>query len=103
MIAEMSKSHVMDAEQIDEELVFLMQQMVLANFMTMCGFNDYCKWIFEADNKKFLYIYMLRFIQALHEANPPNKHWTLKSPIHALYIETLLQVFPDARVVIMHR
>ena len=46
---------------------------------------------------------MKRFVQMLQSGWAPESHWTLKSPIHALYINSLMQQFPDARVVVMHR
>ena len=33
----------------------------------------------------------------------PHSHWVLKAPAHLLALDTLLQVFPDAAIVYLHR
>jgi hypothetical protein len=60
----------------------------------------YRDWIFSADVTS-AYQYHKRFLQLL-QAEAPGI-WNLKMPSHALYIETLLKVYPDARLVWTHR
>ncbi len=47
------------------------------------------------------YRYHKRFLQLL-QADAPGI-WNLKMPSHALYLDTLLEVYPDARLVWTHR
>jgi len=47
------------------------------------------------------YEYHKKFLQ-LHQADAPGV-WNLKMPSHALALETLLKVYPDARLVWTHR
>jgi hypothetical protein len=61
------------------------------------GYRD---WIFSTDVTS-AYQYHKRFLQLL-QAEAPGI-WNLKMPSHALYIETLLKVYPDARLVWTHR
>lgn len=60
----------------------------------------YREWIFSTDVTS-AYEYHKRFLQ-LHQADAPGI-WNLKMPSHTLNIETLLKVYPDARLVWTHR
>jgi len=57
-------------------------------------------WIFQTDVTS-AYEYHKRFLQLL-QADAPGV-WNLKMPSHALYIPTLLKVYPDARLIWTHR
>src|SRR5215475_1090488 len=61
---------------------------------------NYRDWIFATDTTS-AYEYHKRFLQLL-QAEAPGV-WNLKMPSHALYIPTLLEVYPDARLVWTHR
>lgn len=61
------------------------------------GFRDF---LFTADMTP-AYEYHKKFLQ-LHQADAPGI-WNLKMPSHALYLETLLKIYPDARLVWTHR
>jgi hypothetical protein len=60
----------------------------------------YRDWIFQTDVTS-AYQYHKRFLQLL-QASAPGV-WNLKMPSHALYIPTLLKIYPDARLVWTHR
>ncbi|MBW8783960.1 MAG: sulfotransferase [Novosphingobium sp.] len=61
------------------------------------GYKDY---IFSADVTS-AYEYHKKFLQML-QADAPGV-WNLKMPSHALYLDTLFAVYPDARVIWTHR
>jgi hypothetical protein len=61
---------------------------------------NYRDWIFATDATS-AYLYHKRFLQLL-QAEAPGV-WNLKMPSHALYLETLLKVYPDARLIWTHR
>jgi len=100
--AEISKSHPIKAASPDEELFALFHQLILSLHMAVGGeaFED---WVLDEHNKAYAYTYLKLFIQMLDSGYGPEKHWTLKSPFHALYPQALMDVFPDARVVVTHR
>ncbi|TAL02290.1 MAG: sulfotransferase [Rhodospirillaceae bacterium] len=62
--------------------------------------QTYRDWIFQTDVTS-AYEYHKRFLQLL-QADAPGT-WNLKMPSHALYIPTLLKVYPDARLIWTHR
>jgi hypothetical protein len=60
----------------------------------------YRDWMFQTDARS-AYDYHKRFLQLLQSEAPGI--WNLKMPSHALFIPTLLQVYPDARLIWTHR
>ncbi len=62
---------------------------------------SYASWLFAADMAP-AYRYYRRILQLLQWRNP-RMRWLLKSPDHQPYLPTLLEVFPDAQVVLTHR
>jgi hypothetical protein len=61
---------------------------------------DYMSWLEDTDMTS-AYEYQKLVLQILQSAAPGA--WTLKTPAHAMYIESLLTVFPDAQLVWTHR
>ena len=61
---------------------------------------NYRDWLFQTDLTS-TYQYHKRFLQLL-QADAPGT-WNLKQPSHGLWIETLLKIYPDARLVWTHR
>jgi len=62
---------------------------------------SYVNWLFAADQRP-VYTYYRRLLKLLQWRNPRD-HWLLKSPEHQSFLPTLLEVFPDARVIVTHR
>jgi hypothetical protein len=61
---------------------------------------NYRDWLFHTDMTS-AYEYHKRFLQLL-QADAPGT-WNLKMPSHALWLPTLLKVYPDARLIWTHR
>ncbi|MBL7493537.1 sulfotransferase [Frankia sp. AgB1.9] len=61
---------------------------------------DYSEWYLGADVTS-AYEYQRSILQILQSTAPGI--WALKLPSHAVHIDTLLEVFPDARIVWAHR
>lgn len=62
---------------------------------------NYRDYIFGDIDMKPAYNYHKRFLQIL-QAEAPGI-WNLKMPSHALYLDTILDVYPDARLIWTHR
>ncbi len=83
------------------ECIFFMQHDFKALALESRGqLPGYREWLFSADMRS-AYTYHKRFLQLL-QADAPGV-WNLKMPSHALWIDTLLSVYPDARLVWTHR
>lgn len=83
------------------ECVFIMAH----DFKTLmwesrCNQLIYRDWLLQTDMTS-AYEYHKRFLQVL-QANAPGT-WNLKMPSHALWLPTLLSVYPDARLIWTHR
>jgi hypothetical protein len=62
---------------------------------------SYSAWCAQAD---FLPVYEYhRTILKILQWKNPRKRWLLKAPEHQVHLDTLLQVYPDARIVQTHR
>ncbi len=60
----------------------------------------YSRWVLHCDTTP-TYQYHKKFLQMLQVDAPGI--WNLKMPSHALYLDALLKVYPDARLVWTHR
>jgi hypothetical protein len=61
----------------------------------------YMRWLVDEADLRSAYEYERRVLQILQSRAPGI--WQLKQPSHALFVDTLLEVFPDARLVWIHR
>lgn len=88
-----------------------MPQECVAVF-TMCFMSEqlqvqfnvpsYQAWLDEQDMHS-TYEFYKRFLQHVQSGGVRGERWVLKSPAHLHLLETLLDVFPDARIVHTHR
>lgn len=62
---------------------------------------DYFEWLMHQADMVAAYRYHANVLRVLQSAAPGS--WTLKFPSHALGIEAILEVYPDARIVMTHR
>jgi hypothetical protein len=62
---------------------------------------SYSLWLAQADYIP-VYAYHKKILQILQWKNP-RQRWLLKAPEHQVHLETLLQIYPDARIVQTHR
>ena len=89
----------------------MMPQECVAVF-TMCFMSEqlqvpfdvpsYQAWLDEQDMHS-TYEFHKRFLQHVQSGGVRGGRWVLKSPAHLHLIDTLLDVFPDARIVHTHR
>lgn len=63
---------------------------------------DYRAYLATRANWGATFRYHKRLLKLLQWKNP-RKHWLLKSPAHLWNLETLFDVFPDAKVILTHR
>jgi hypothetical protein len=84
----------------NECMFFIAQDFKALMWESRGMLREYRDWLFQADLTS-TYLYHKRFLQLL-QADAPGD-WSLKQPSHGLWIETLLKVYPDARLVWCHR
>jgi Sulfotransferase family len=97
---EMGKYYRNSAVYPNECMFFMMHDFKALAFESRGKLPNYRDWLFQTDMTS-TYDYHKRFLQLL-QADAPGV-WNLKMPSHALWIETLLKTYPDARLVWTHR
>lgn len=96
-----SKMHPMVADEGEECRLVMEQSFGHSSFSLVAPIRPYQDWLFAAD----LTPHYAHFKEGLRliGLNDPGKTWVLKCPHHAPQMDSLLRVFPDARIVFMHR
>lgn len=97
----MSAIHHVDA-RAPEECIALLQHTFATPYYTLAThIGPYWDWFLQADLAP-AYRYHRRLLQLLLW-RWPGDYWVLKSPSHLVSLDALLTVYPDARVVHLHR
>jgi hypothetical protein len=71
-------------------------------FQAFAHIPSYVAWLTHEADLVPTYRYVKRVLKLLQWHCPPTR-WRLKSPTHALFIDALAEVFPDARFWMTHR
>ena len=93
--------HPMDASAPQECIAIMSYAFTSDAFPTMCYVPRYQRWLNHADLRP-AYRYHHDFLQHL-QGGHKQLQWVLKAPAHLFGLRALLQVYPDARVIHMHR
>ncbi len=98
--------HPWDALAPDEEILLLEHSFLSHVPEAFAKIPSYRSWI-DAQDWTPAYVYLEKLLQSLQwqkrQRGLIRDRWVLKSPGHLGYIDTLFAVFPDARVIQMHR
>jgi hypothetical protein len=98
------RMRVVQSEQPDgptECISVLNQDFKSLTWEAMANVPSYGKWLHGTDHRS-AYDYHKRVLQLLQSGGVRGR-WSLKSPHHALHLDALTAVYPDARLVLMHR
>jgi hypothetical protein len=80
----------------------LAQDFKSATWHTSTGSSRYNDWLLDTADLRPTYEHHRRTLQVLQSGGAGGQ-WVLKLPSHAWHLEALLDVYPDARIVITHR
>ena len=96
--------HPLSAKGPDECLKLIENTFISPHFMLYCHIPTYWAWLLEQKTCKFIpvYEYHRSQLQILGKQKH-EKRWVLKAPIHLFFIDALLKVYPDARIIYLHR
>ena len=93
--------HHEQADQATECLGILGQEFKSLLWEAVTNVPTYGAWLDGADHLS-AYEHHRRVLQVLQHGGVRGR-WTLKSPHHAIALEALTTVYPDARLVLLHR
>ncbi|OBI37066.1 sulfotransferase family protein [Mycobacterium colombiense] len=99
--AKMSIPHWEDADGPTEDMFIHNQDFKGLSWDSFMNTPRYGDWLLHEADMTSAYEYQKRYLQVLQSTAPGT--WSLKMPSHSVHIETLLSVFPDARLVWAHR
>lgn len=96
--------HPTGALQPEEELGLLVQSMWSMKHEAQWHVPSYGRWS-EAQDARPAYEQMARLLKLIgwSQQSSSLRPWILKTPQHMMDLPTLLQVFPDARLIFTHR
>jgi len=97
--------HPIDADGPEECSRLLMNTFVTSYAVMENYVPSYYRWLVAQPEPVFEHAYRHyhQQLQLLQWQRPPQGHWVLKSPAHQFGLQALMQVFPDAAVVQIHR
>ena len=93
--------HLIDARLPQECIAITGHAFISYLFESMYFVDSYRAW-HDTRDKRPAYEYHRQFLQHL-QWRAPGTHWVLKAPSHLFTLETLMQVYPDARIIMTHR
>ncbi|MBW0016535.1 MAG: sulfotransferase [Mycobacterium sp.] len=99
--ANMPLPHWEDADGPTEDMFIHNQDFKGLSWDSFLSTPRYYQWLFHEADMSSAYEYQKRYLQVLQSTAPGA--WSLKMPSHSVHIESLLKVFPDARLVWAHR
>ncbi|MBK7948741.1 MAG: sulfotransferase [Deltaproteobacteria bacterium] len=93
--------HPTGAMLAEECVPFLMLDLRTLGLETQARVPSYGRWLQDCDMRS-AYQQHKRALQAL-QTGQPTESWVLKTPNHLWCLETLLEFYPDARLIWTHR
>jgi hypothetical protein len=93
--------HHEDANDPTECITLLGQDFKSLTWEAMANVPSYSDWLLQADYRS-AYDYHRTVLQVL-QSGGRRSAWTLKSPTHAIALDGLTAVYPDAQLVLLHR
>lgn len=92
--------HYMAADEVDECSLIMTQTFASTSLAWSADLGGFTRWLYDQDLTAQYQYYadVLRLISV-----DDDRTWLLKCPHHAMQVEVLLAVFPDARIVFTHR
>jgi hypothetical protein len=101
LMPDFKKVHMIGARLPQECIAITSHDFRSYSFETMSAVHSYRVW-HDSQDKRPEYEFHRQFLQHL-QWRCPGQRWVLKAPGHLLALEALLQVYPDACVVMTHR
>lgn len=104
VIPELMSIHPMSITQPDEEVIILGQLFSSSMIESTYFVPSYAKFLNSQDARP-AYEDLIEILQSLQwqDQGRSGKKWVLKTPGHLMAMDTVLDVFPEAKIVMTHR
>ena len=89
------------ADEATEDISVMAQDFKSLSWEAIANVPAYDDWLMAVDQRS-AYEYHRRVLQVLQSGGVRGR-WTLKSPHHAIALDALTSVYPDAHLVLLHR
>jgi len=93
--------HHEQADEATECITVMGQDFKSLTYEAIANVPGYDRWLMTVDQRS-AYEYHRSVLQVLQSGGVRGR-WTLKSPHHAIALEHLTEVYPDAHLVLLHR
>jgi hypothetical protein len=97
----MAAIHHEEADGPTECIAVMSQDFKSLSWEAISNVPTYGRWLHDVDQRS-AYEYHRLVLQVLQHGGVKGR-WTLKSPHHAIALDALTAVYPDARLVLLHR
>jgi len=94
--------HPMGAAEPEECVALFTNVFRTLQFNVQYRVPSYVAWLHEQD-PRIAYGQYKQQLQLVHHHRPHGVQFALKDPTHSVFIDTILEMFPDARFVFTHR
>ena len=94
--------HPMAAEMTEECVALFMNQFRTLQFDFQYRVPRYVSWLLSEDARVAYEAYR-QSLRLIHHFRPGGERFVLKDPTHLVHLETLLKLWPDAKIVFTHR
>ena len=96
--------HTVSWDEPEEDILLLDRTFTSQTFDSFYWVPTYGAWLRQADQSK-AYGELREWLQVLQWQDPSRagRPWVLKSPHHLTAVDTVLDAFPDCRIVMTHR
>ena len=99
---EIAAIHYEDADSPTECQFAMAPSFCAQVYESQADIPGYRQWLMHEADYLPAFRYEKRLLQVL-QAETPGRRWVLKNPWHPLFLDALIEVFPDARLVMTHR
>lgn len=104
MSPQVAAVHPLGTFEVEEEIGLLQHGFSTQLFEIQAKVPTFAEWLMQHGQQE-AYEYMVQLLKIISwfRRDPPDKPWVLKTPQHMQDLESLLHVFPDAKLVCPHR
>jgi hypothetical protein len=94
--------HPMAAEMTEECVALFMNHFRTLQYDFQYRVPGYVAWLLDED-ARIAYEAYHRSLRLIHHFRPAGERFVLKDPTHLVHLETVLSIWPDAKIVFTHR